>query len=78
MQEPYAQYKSKVQRTVCTNENATELSSSLKNTFQNVAEMRNPYKYKNRRRRPEPTLASLLYTAYYISYLSKTVKAICW
>jgi len=27
-------------------------------------EKRNPYQSKNRRRRPEPTLASLLYPAY--------------
>jgi hypothetical protein len=28
--------------------------------FHNVVEKRNPYKFKNRRRRPEPTLASLV------------------
>jgi len=41
-------------------------------------ERRNPYQSKNRRQRPKPTPASLLYPRYNISYLSKTVKALCW
>jgi len=31
------------------------------NTFHKVLQKRNPYQYKNRRRSPEPTPASLLY-----------------
>jgi len=48
------------------------------NMFHNVVEKRNPQKTKNRRRRPEPTLASLLCPAYSTSYLLRTVKAVCW
>jgi hypothetical protein len=44
----------------------------------NVVEKRNPYKSKNRRRLPEPTPASLLYPPSNSSYLSRTVKAVCW
>jgi hypothetical protein len=45
--------------------------------FQNFVEMRNPYQTKNRRRRPEPTLASLWCPKYNMSYLSWTLKAVC-
>jgi hypothetical protein len=41
-------------------------------------EKRNPYQYKNRRRRPEPTPVSLLCPPYNISCLSRIVKAVCW
>jgi hypothetical protein len=58
-------------------ENTMESRSSIKNTFHNVVEKRNPYKSKNRRRRPEPTSASLLCPPYNMSYLSRTVKAVC-
>jgi len=78
MSKPYAQYTSKFQRTVCNTENATESRNSITNTFRNVVEKRNTYQSKNRRRRPKPTLASLLYPAYNILYLSRTVKAVCW
>jgi len=38
-------------------------------TFRNVVDKRIPYKSKNRRRRPEQTLASLLCPPYKISNL---------
>jgi len=55
-----------------------ESHSSITNTSHNAVEKRNPYQSKNRRRRPEPTLGSLLCPANSISYLSRTVKAVCW
>jgi hypothetical protein len=72
------QCKSNAERYVCTTENTTESGSPFTNTFQNVVEKRNPYQSKNRRRRPKPTLASLLCPAYSIPYLSRTVKAVRW
>jgi uncharacterized protein YraI len=36
-------------------------TTKITNTFHNVVEKRNPYQSKNRRQRPEPTPASLLY-----------------
>jgi len=39
--EPYAQYTSNFETTVCTPENTTESRSSITNTFQNVVEKRN-------------------------------------
>jgi hypothetical protein len=76
--EPYVQYTSNIEMTVCTTENTIESRSSIKNTFHNVVEKRNPYQSKNRRRRPEPTLASLLSPAYSVSYPSRTLRAVCW
>jgi len=38
----------------------------------------NPYKSKNRQQRHEPTPASLFSPAKGVSYLSRTVKALCW
>jgi hypothetical protein len=61
--QPYAQYTTNVQKTVFDTENETESRSSLTKTFQNIVEKQNPYQSKNRRRRPEPTPASLLCTA---------------
>jgi len=55
-----------------------ESRSSITNTFHNVVEKRNPYQSKNRCRRPEQTPASLLWPPYNISYLTRTVKALCW
>jgi hypothetical protein len=72
----YAQYTSNVKRTECTTENTTESHVSIKETFQNVVEKRNQYQSKNRRRRPEETTVSLLNSAYSITYLSRTVKAV--
>jgi len=69
---------SNVEKTVFATANTTESRSSMTNTFHNVVEKRNPYEFKNRRRRPEPTPASLLCPPYNISYLSRTVKAVCW
>jgi len=37
-----------------------ESRSSITKTFHNVVAKQNPYQFKNRRRRPEPTLAPLL------------------
>jgi uncharacterized protein len=51
MRKAIAQYTSNVERTVCKDENTTESRSSIKNTFHNVVEKRNPYQYENRRRR---------------------------
>jgi hypothetical protein len=48
--------------------------SSITNTFHKDEKKLNTYQPKNRRRRPEPTPASLLCTAYNVSYLSRTVK----
>jgi len=45
---------------ICITEDTTESRSSIMNTFYNVVEKRNSYQFKNRRRRPEPTPASLL------------------
>jgi hypothetical protein len=67
-----------ISRTVCIAESTTESRSAISHTLHNVVEKRNPYKSKNRRRRPEPTLASLLCPAYSISYLSRTVKKVFW
>jgi len=53
--EPNAQYKSNVDRTVCT----TKTRGSISLTFYNVVEKRNPYQSKYLRRRPVPTPASL-------------------
>jgi len=64
--------------TVCNTENTTEFRSSIKNTLQNVVEKQNSYRSKNRPRRPEPTPASRLCPPYNISYLSRTLKAVCW
>jgi hypothetical protein len=47
-------------------------------TFHRVVEKQNPYQNKNRRRRPDPTPASLLCPPYNISYLSWAAKAVCW
>jgi len=41
-------------------------------------EKRNTHESQNGRRHPVPTLASLLSPANDISYLSRTVKAVCW
>jgi hypothetical protein len=76
--EPYAQYTSKIEKAVCITENTTESRISIKNTFHNVVEKRNPYQSKNRRRRPESTPASLLFPPYTIPDLPRTVKAVCW
>jgi len=54
----------------------TESRSSIKNTFHNVVEKRNPYQSKNRRRRPEPTPASLFCPPYNMSYFWRTLKAV--
>jgi hypothetical protein len=59
--EPYTQYTSNVEKTVFITENTTESRSSINNMFHNVVEKRNPYEFKKRYRRPEPTPASLLY-----------------
>jgi len=48
------------------------------NMFHHVVEERNPYQSKNRSRRPEPTLASLLCPPYNMSYLSRAVNTVCW
>jgi len=63
---------------MCTTENTTESRSSITNTFRNDVEKRNPYQYKNRRRRTKPTPASLLWQLYNVLYLSRIVKAVCW
>jgi hypothetical protein len=63
---------------VCTTENTTESLSSIMNTFHNVVEKRNLYQSQNRRRRPEPTPASLWCPSYNISHLSRTAKGVCW
>jgi len=55
-----------------------ESHSSITNTFHNVVEKRNPYQFKNRRRRPEPTPASPLCPTYNMPYLSRTAKTVCW
>jgi hypothetical protein len=47
------------------------------NTFHNVVEKRNPYQYKYRRQRPEPTPVSFYSPVYNTSYPSRTVKAMC-
>jgi hypothetical protein len=65
-------------RTVCTAESTTEYRSAISHTLYNVQRKRNPYQSKNRRRRPGPTLASLLCPAYSTSYLSMAMKAVCW
>jgi hypothetical protein len=59
--EPYAQYTSNVEKTVFITENTTESRTSINKMSHNVVEKRNPYEFKNRYRRPEPTPASLLY-----------------
>jgi hypothetical protein len=76
--QPYAQYTTNVEKIVFDTENKTESRSSITNKFQNIVEKPNPYQSENRRRRPEPTPASLLCTVYYVSYLSRTVKAEYW
>jgi hypothetical protein len=48
-----------VRRTVCTAESKTESRSAISHTLHNIVEKRNPYQSKNRRRRPEPTPASV-------------------
>jgi len=48
------------------------------NTFHNVMENRKPHQSKYRRRRPEPTPASLLFPLYSKSYLSRRMKTVCW
>jgi hypothetical protein len=40
--EPYAQYTSNIQRTVCTTEITTESHSAISNTFYNDVEKKNP------------------------------------
>jgi len=55
-------YSSNFERTLCTAGNTTESHSAIWNTFENGMKIRNPYHSKNRCRRPEPTLASLLFT----------------
>jgi hypothetical protein len=67
-----------LRRTVCTAESTTESRSAISHTLHGVVEKRNPYQSKNRRQRPELTLASLSCPAYSITYLSRTVKAVCW
>jgi hypothetical protein len=52
-----------IHQNFCTAESKTESRSAISHTLQNVVEKGNPYQYKNRRRRPEPTLASLLFPA---------------
>jgi hypothetical protein len=49
--EPYAQYRSNIEKAVFATENTTESRSSITNTFLDDVEKLNPYKYKNRRRR---------------------------
>jgi len=49
--EPYAQYTSKIERTVCTIENTTESRSAILNTFHNVTEKPNPHQSKSWHRR---------------------------
>jgi hypothetical protein len=41
--EPYAQYTSKVEKTVFTTENTTESRNSINKMSHNVVEKRNPY-----------------------------------
>jgi hypothetical protein len=65
-------------RNVCTAESTTESRSAISNTFHNVVEKRNPYRSINRGRLSEPTPASLSCLPYNTSYLSRTVKAVCW
>jgi hypothetical protein len=65
-------------RTLSTAESTTESRSAISHTLHNVVEKRNPYQSKNRRRRPEPTVASFLCPAYSLSYLSRTLNAVCW
>jgi hypothetical protein len=67
-----------ISRTVFTAESTTESRSAISHTFHNVVEKRNPCQSKNRRRRFEPTVASLFFSVYSISYPSRTVKAVCW
>jgi hypothetical protein len=74
----YAQYTSNVQIPICITENTKESQSAISNTFQNDMEMQNPYQSKSRHRRPEPLPASLPSPVYDTSYLSGTVKAICY
>jgi hypothetical protein len=72
-----AQYRLNFQRTACTTENTTKSQSAVSNTFHNDMDKKNPYQFKSRRRRPEPTPASFSSPLYSTSYLSRTVKAIC-
>jgi hypothetical protein len=67
--QPCAQYTTNIEKTVFDTENEKESRSSFTNTFQNIVEKPNPSKSKNRCLRPEPTPASLLCTAYNVSYL---------
>jgi hypothetical protein len=66
-----------LERTVSDIEYTTGSGSAISNTFLNVVEKRNPYQSKNRRRRPEPTPASVSSPVYNTSYQSTKVKAIC-
>jgi len=49
----------------------------MTNTFRNGVEKRNPYQFKNRHRRPEPTPSSFSSPMYYTSYPSRTMKEMC-
>jgi len=66
-----------ISRNVCTAKSTTESITAISHKIHNV-EKRNPYQSKNRRRRREPKLASLLCPAYSISYQSRRAKAVCW
>jgi hypothetical protein len=65
--EPYAQYTSKFERTVCTTANTTESRSAFSNMFHNDMDERDSYQCKSRRRRPEPTPATVFSPVYNIS-----------
>jgi len=49
--EPYVQYTSNVQRTVCATEETTESRIAVSNTFQRDMGKRSTYQPKSRRRR---------------------------
>jgi hypothetical protein len=73
---PFAQYTSNFETTACSGEKTTESHSAISSTFHNDVKKQNPYRFKNLRRRPEPTPASLLSPSYNIPYLSKAVMAV--
>jgi hypothetical protein len=74
---PHAQCSSNIKGTALSSWYTSESSTDISNRSQVDKEKRNPYEHKSRTRRPEPTPASLLSSAY-MSHLSRTVMAVSW
>jgi hypothetical protein len=73
---PHAQCTSNVKGTVFSSY-ICPARTAISKRFQIDTEKRNPYEYKSRPRRHEPTPASLLSPAY-MSYISRNVTGVSW